>query len=158
MSRIGGIMSMGKEAMQTSQTHLQTTSHNIANSTTDGYTRQRVEQVARTPISYGNLRIGQGARTIDVKRVTDDFLTKQIQIENGKMGTVDGRNSGLVRVEQIYNESINKGLNQFLAKFFNAFREFANNPESPATRALVKENGKLMTEDFHRIHGSLLDI
>src|SRR5690606_26655502 len=61
----------------------------------------------------------------------------------------------LSRVESIFNESINKGLNRFITNLFNSFREFANNPESQATRALVKENSRLVVEDFHRIDDQL---
>jgi flagellar hook-associated protein 1 FlgK len=158
MSRIGSMMSVGKQSLANSQTALQTTSHNVANVNTEGYTRQRIEQQASEPIGNGRVRIGTGAKVGSVTRVADQFLTKQIQNENSKLGTANGKQDTLMRVEQVYNESINKGLNRFLANFFNSFREFANNPESQATRALVKENSKQLTEDFHRIHNQLVNI
>lgn len=148
-------MTVGKQAMANSQTALQTTSHNIANANTEGYTRQRIEQQSAEPIGSGKLRIGQGSKTVGVTRVVNSYLNKQIQDETTKLGTSSGRQGSLDRVEQVYNESINKGLNRFLANFFNAFKEFANNPESQATRALVKESAKILTEDFHRIHNQL---
>jgi flagellar hook-associated protein 1 FlgK len=157
MSRIGGMMSVGKQSLQNSQTALQTTSHNVANVNTEGYSRQRIEQQASEPIG-NRVRIGTGARISNISRVSDKFLTKEIQVENSKLGTANGRQETLTRVEQVYNESINKGLNRFLANFFNSFREFSNNPESQATRALVKENSKQLGEDFHRIHNQLISI
>jgi flagellar hook-associated protein 1 FlgK len=153
--RIGSMMSVGSQALANSQTALQTTTHNVANVNTEGYTRQRVEQQTAEPIGPGKIRIGQGAKTAAVTRVVNSYLNKQIQEETAKMGTADGRQGALDRVEQIYNESINKGLNRFLANFFNAFREFSNNPESQATRALVKESANILVEDFHRIHNQL---
>src|SRR4051794_3757974 len=147
MSRIGSMMSVGKQALANSQTALQTTSHNVANANTEGYSRQRVEQVTAEPVSSGNLRIGQGAKTAAVTRTVNSFLNKQIQEETTKLGMASGREGHLVRVEQVFNESINKGLNRFLANFFNAFREFANNPESQATRAHVMENSRQLVDD-----------
>ncbi len=155
MARIGSLMNMGQQAMANSQTSLQTTSHNIANSNTEGYTRQRVDQASAQPLTIGNNRIGQGARTVAVKRITNEYLTKQINSENNKLGMATGKQDSLLRVEQIFNESINKGLNHFLGDFFNSFREMSNNPESQATRALVKENSKTLVDDFHRIDGQL---
>jgi flagellar hook-associated protein 1 len=155
MSRIGSMMSVGKQALANSQTQLQTTSHNVANVNTEGYSRQRVELHSNEPIGHSRVRIGQGAKTQAVNRVVNSFLNKQIQEETSKMGTSAGREGHLTRVEQVYNESINKGLNRFLANFFNSFREFANNPESKATRALVMENGKQLADDFHRIHNQM---
>ncbi|MCC6277706.1 MAG: flagellar hook-associated protein FlgK [Oligoflexia bacterium] len=156
--RIGSMMSVGKQALSNASTQLQTTTHNVANVNTEGYSRQRVEVQSAEPIGSARVRIGQGAKTVAVTRVVNNYLNKQIQEETSKMGTADGRQQSLERVEQIYNESINKGLNRFMANFFNAFREFSNNPESQATRALVKESAKILTEDFHRIHNQLLAV
>jgi len=155
MSRIGSMMSVGKQSLANSQTALQTTTHNVANVNTEGYTRQRVEQVTAEPVSAGRLRIGQGARAAAVTRVVNNFLTKQIQEETTKYGAAAGREAPLGRAEQIFNESINKGLNRFMGQFFNAFRDLANNPESQANRAAVKETAKTLVDDFHRIHSQL---
>jgi flagellar hook-associated protein 1 FlgK len=151
MSRIGSMMSVGKQSLANSQTALQTTTHNVANVNTEGYSRQRVEQQTAEPVSSGKLRLGQGAKTAAVTRIANNFLTKQIADETQRFGAASGKESALGRAEQIFNESINKGLNRFLGQFFNAFRELANNPESAANRAQVKENAKTLVEDFHRI-------
>jgi flagellar hook-associated protein 1 FlgK len=158
MSRIGSLMSVGKQSMQNSQTALQTTSHNISNANTEGYTRQRVDQVTAEPITSGRLRIGQGSKTASINRVVNNFLTKQIQEETNKLGSATGQEGPLSRAESIFNESINKGLNRFMGQFFNAFRELANNPESQAVRAAVKESAKTMIEDFHRINDQLNNV
>src|SRR5579864_578829 len=99
MSRIGSMMSVGSQALQNSQTALQTTSHNVANVNTEGYTRQRVEQVTAEPITSGRLRLGQGAKTASVTRIADGFLNKQIDEETSKLGTASGRDAPLRRVE-----------------------------------------------------------
>ncbi len=151
-------MSVGKQSLQNSQTALQTTSHNVANVNTEGYTRQRVEQVTADPVSSGKLRLGQGAKTAAITRVVNGFLTKQINEETSRFGSAAGKEAPLARAEQIFNESINKGLNHFLSQFFNSFRDLANNPESQANRAAVKETAKTLVEDFHRIDRQLTSI
>lgn len=158
MSNVGGLFGLGRKALSNNQTALQTTSHNIANANTEGYSRQRVEQKTEPPVVKGGLRIGQGARVTSIQRITNQFLTKQIQEEGTKLGFFIGKDAALGRVEQIYNESINKGLNQFVSNFFNSFREFASNPESQGARAMVKEAGVQLAGDFHRINRQLTDI
>lgn len=158
MSKISSMMDVGKRAMMNSQTALQTVSHNIANKSTEGYSRQRVEQVTNEPIGEGRLRIGMGAKSVAVKRINNPFLEKQLANETNKLGYGNGQADNLMRVEQIFNEQINKGLNQFVTNFFNGFRELSNNPESLATRTLVKENAHFLTQDFKRIHTQLKDI
>ena len=128
MSKIHGMMDIGKRSMMNSQTALQTVGHNIANKSTEGYSRQRVELQTNEPVGIGKLRIGTGARSAAITRTNNPYLEKQIGKEQANLGFYRGRADALTRVEQVYNEQINKGLNQFIGDFFNAFREFANNP------------------------------
>lgn len=158
MAKINAIMDIGKRAMMNSQTGIQTVSHNIANKSTEGYSRQRVEMKANEPIGLGKTRVGMGARPGDVTRTTNEFLEKQIANEQTKLGFSKGEADYMMRVEQIFNEQINKGLNQFMGDFFNSFREFANQPESTSNRALVKETAEHVGKDFTRVNKQLKDI
>lgn len=158
MPKINAMMDIGKRAMSNSQSALQTVSHNIANKSTEGYSRQRVEQQTNEAIGEGRLRMGMGAKAVKVTRINNPFLEKQIGSEVNKQGFYDGQSENLVRVEQIFNEQINKGLNHFVGNFFNSWRELSNNPESLATRAMVKETGSFLTQDFKRVVSQLDNI
>ncbi|KYG69384.1 flagellar hook-associated protein FlgK [Bdellovibrio bacteriovorus] len=155
MSKISAMMDTGKRSLMNSQTALQTVGHNIANKSTEGFSRQRVELLSNQPIGEGNLQIGMGARAGVVTRVNNPWLEKQIQKEGMNMGFHDSRADALGRVEQIYNEQNNKGLNQYMTDFFNSFRELSNNPESLASRTLVRESAVAMSKDFGRVVGQL---
>ena len=141
--------------MANSQTALQTVGHNIANKSTEGYSRQRVELQTNEPLGFGKLRVGTGSKTALISRINNSYLEKQIGTEQAKQGYYDGKSDGMVRVEQVYNEQVNKGLNTFVSEFFNSFREFSNNPESLATRTQVKENADYLTKDFKRVSDQL---
>lgn len=155
MSKISAMMDTGKRSLMNSQTALQTVGHNIANKSTEGFSRQRVELLSNVPIGEGGLQIGMGARAGVVTRVNNPWLEKQIQKEGMSMGYEDARADGLSRVEQIYNEQNNKGLNQYVTDFFNGFRELSNNPESLASRTMVREAAVGMTKDFGRVTSQL---
>lgn len=158
MSKIWSMMDIGKRAMANSQTGLQTVSHNIANKSTEGYSRQRVNFQSNVPIGMGKLRIGSGSKASAVERINNEYLGKQIQKESKQLGYDKSRSEAMNRVEQVYNEQINKGLNKHMAEFFNAFRELSNNPESLASRTLVKESGDFLARDFQRVNGQLGEI
>lgn len=158
MAKIGSMMDIGKRSMMNSQTALQTVSHNIANRTTEGYSRQRVDTVTAVPITEGNLQLGMGNRAASVSRTNNPYLEKQLQKETGQMGMFEGRSDAMGRVEQVFNEQINKGLNQYMTDFFNGFRELSNNPESVTSRTMVKEAGEALTKDFHRVDHQLTDV
>lgn len=158
MAKIHAMMDIGKRSMMNSQTALQTVSHNIANKTTEGYSRQRVDQVTAPPVQEGRLQLGMGSRAAQVSRVNNPFLEKQLQKETSNMGFADGQAEAMSRIETVFNEQQNKGLNQYISDFFNAFRELSNNPESTTTRTLVKEAAESMTADFSRVDKQLTDI
>lgn len=158
MARIWSMMDIGKRSMMNSQTGMQTIGHNIANKSTEGYSRQRVEIQAADPTGVGKLRIGNGAMNGDVKRINNEYMEKQLEKENNQLGLHQSRSEILGRVEQVFNEQINKGLNQFMGEFFNSFRELANNPESLASRTLVKETADHLTKDFARVQRQLGEV
>ena len=158
MSRIWSMMDVGKRSLMNSQTALQTVSHNVANKSTEGFSRQRVEVQSNVPVGNGKLRIGMGARASQVTRINNPYLEKQVEKEGNELGFANARSESLARVEQVYNEQMNKGLNKFMAEFFNAFRELSNNPEGLAARTLAKESADFLTKDFSRVHDQLTDI
>lgn len=158
MSRIWSMMDVGKRSMMNSQTSLQTTSHNIANKNTEGYSRQRVDIQANEPIGMGKLRIGSGARATSITRTNNQFVEKQIEKEGNSLGKKTAESEMLSRVEQVFNEQMNKGLNKFVGEFFNAFRELSNTPENLALRTTVRDAANFMSKDMHRVHKQLKDI
>lgn len=151
-------MNVGKRSLMNSQTGLQTVSHNIANKSTEGYSRQRVDFKTSPPTGIGNHQIGTGADIGAIIRVNNPHLEKQLQVENEKMGHATGRQYYMNRVEEVLNDQNNKGVGHFLAEFFNAFRDLSNNPESLPLRTNVKETALNLTKDFHRINEQLKSI
>ncbi len=158
MSRISAMLDVGRRSLENSQTALQTVAHNIANKATEGFSRQRVETLSNAPIGAGNLQIGMGARPGVITRTNNPWLEKQIQREGSNLGFQNARAGAMERVEQVYNEQNNKGLNQYITDFFNAYRELSNSPESLASRTMVRETGYALTQDFKRVTTQLRDV
>lgn len=158
MAKIHSMMDIGKRAMMNSQTSLQTVAHNIANKSTEGFSRQRVDQVTAPPIVEGRLQMGMGSRAAQVTRIGNPFIEKQLQAATGNMGQATAHSEGMARVEQVFNEQQNKALNSYISDFFNAFRELSNNPESTTIRTIVKETGEALTKDFQRVDSQLTGV
>lgn len=158
MGKISGMLDIGKRSMMNSQTALQTVSHNIANKATEGYSRQRVEIQTAVPINEGTHQQGMGTRAGSVTRTNNPYLEKQLQKETGSMGMHQGRETALTQVEQVFNEQMNKGLNQYITDFFNSFRELSNNPESTTSRTMVKEAAEALVNDFKRVDTQMTNV
>ena len=76
-------------ALTSYQRALATTSHNIANADTEGYSRQRVDFATRVPQQMGDLSIGSGVTLSDVRRVYDEFAGQQLRSASGAFSQLD---------------------------------------------------------------------
>ena len=152
------MMDVGKRSLANSQTGMQTVAHNIANRTTEGYSRQNVEFKTNEPLGFGKTRVGMGARPGEVGRTNNAYVEKQMEKEGTQVGFTEARADSLGRVEQVFNEQSNKGLNQYMSDMFNSFRELSNSPESLASRTQVKESADFLAKDFKRVSTQLNEI
>jgi flagellar hook-associated protein 1 FlgK len=158
MGRVSSLMTVGRRSMMNSQTGLHTVGHNIANKETEGYSRQRTETYANGAQGSGKRRIGMGATAATVRRVNNPYLEKQLGNEKSELATAKGRQQGLSRLEQIYNEQTVEGFNSSLTGFFNTFRELSTNPESMPRRTAVRAAAETLVNDFHNIDTQLKEV
>lgn len=149
------LLNVGKSGLFAAKQSMSTTSHNIANANTEGYSRQQVRLETSTPVSEGNHSLGNGVDIQSVRRSHDELIEKKLNhaLANNKFN--DERTLQLSHVEEIFNEINSEGMNKILNRFFNSFRELATQPENETIRNVVKENARIVTDDFHRIQESL---
>ena len=82
---------MGKRSLFAHSQSIQTAGHNLSNSSTEGYSRQRVELKATDPLYRPDLsraetpgQIGQGVSVESIGRLWDELLDLRIGgLENG---------------------------------------------------------------------------
>ncbi|OOZ41505.1 flagellar hook-associated protein FlgK [Solemya pervernicosa gill symbiont] len=130
------------------QRALATTSHNIANSQTDGYSRQRVELSARTPQAFGNGYFGTGTQISNVSRVYNQFLTQQVQSTTSSYTQLDSFYSSATRIDNLLADP-SAGLTPGLESFFNAVQDVANDPSSVPARYALLGNAEELASRFH---------
>ena len=152
------LLNIGKSGLFTAKQSMSTTSHNIANANTEGYSRQEVRSETGIALQEGDYVLGTGAEVQSIKRSHDELVEKKLNssITNHKFNSE--RTLQLSHVEEIFNEINSEGMNKVLNRFFNSFRELSNQPENETVRTVVKENAKIVVGDFHRIQKSLDDV
>ena len=149
------ILNIGKSGLMASKKSLETTGHNIANSNTEGYSRQRVMQTTNPPVvKYGNIE-GTGTRIRSIERVHDENIERRLNKTITDNSQYKETAEQLGQVENIFNEIDNDGLNKVLNKFYNSFRELANQPENETIRSIVRDQASLVVKDFKRINDTL---
>lgn len=118
------------------QRALDTTSHNIANVATEGYTRQRVDLATRPGQAYGNGFIGSGVQVTTVQRVYDGFLATQMRGSASNLSRYDTLAAEAERLDNVLGDS-KTGLATALQDFINAFQDVANEPSSITARQVL---------------------
>lgn len=152
------LFSIGSSSLRTSKKQLSTTSHNIANANTEGYSRQIATTSTNIPVQEGHNVFGTGVNIQSVRRVHDQLIEKKVNHANTTDKFNEERNFQLTRLEEVFNELNSDGLNKVLNRFFNSFRELSNQPENEVVRSLVRDNAKIVVKDFHRLSESITEI
>lgn len=152
------LLNIGKSGLFTAKQSMSTTSHNIANANTEGFSRQEVRTETGIALPEGDYVLGTGVEVQSIKRSHDELVEKKLNtsITNHKYN--EERSLQLGHVEEIFNEINSEGMNKVMNRFFNAFRELSNQPENETIRNVVKESAKIVTGDFHRIQSNLDDV
>ncbi len=149
------LLSVGKSGLFASKKSLEVTGHNLANVNTEGFSRQRVVQSTAIPNSTGGLITGSGVKVDEITRINDPFIDKRFNLASSGNQYYETRSDQLTQIENVFNEIDNEGLNQILNKFFNSFRELANQPENETIRSVVRDNASMVIKDIKRIRETL---
>jgi flagellar hook-associated protein 1 len=139
-----GLFGIGTSGLLAFQRALGVTSHNIANSATEGYSRQRIELSARTPQYYGNGYFGTGVQVDGVQRLFDQFVINQLRSSTSGSHYHDLYYDFARRVDNLLADT-DTGLASGLQQFFAAVQDVANDPTStPARQVLISEAESLV--------------
>ncbi|HLF98183.1 MAG TPA: flagellar hook-associated protein FlgK [Methylococcaceae bacterium] len=140
----GSLFSIGVSGLQLAQMGLNTTSHNIANVNTAGFSRQRVEQVERNPFFTGGGFLGQGTESSTVIRYFDNFLSQELRNSASSFTELDKYHALAGEVDELLADA-SVGLQPVLRDFFDAVHEVADDPASlPARQVLLSASENLM--------------
>ena len=111
-------MSIGRTGLNVSKQAIETTSHNISNANTEGYSRQRINQQANQPVRKNGIIVGTGASINGINRVEEKLLTKKIINTTSENSFHKERDIQLRQVEELFNEVNADGLHLVMGKVF----------------------------------------
>ena len=143
---MGSLLNNALSGLMSTQKALSTTSHNISNANTEGYSRQRVEMRAQLPADYGSTGyIGNGTKVASVDRLYSDIVGKEMRGAISEQSRVGYFSDVANRVDDALGDS-SLGLSSTMSEFFGAANDVANDPSSiPARQALIQEGESLAT-------------
>lgn len=141
-------LNIGKTGLYAYQAALDTTAHNIANTETEGYSRQVINQQAakalRMNSSYG--MAGTGVDVKGVKQLRDEYYDMKFWSNSKISGEYGTKSHYMAEIENYFNELTVEGFSTTFNSMFDSLQELSKNPSSLTVRTQVVNYGKSLTE------------
>ncbi|MCP4431047.1 MAG: flagellar hook-associated protein FlgK [Gammaproteobacteria bacterium] len=134
----------------TFQRALSTTSHNISNVNTEGYSRQHVEIATNTPSFVGNSFFGNGVNIDAVARAYDQFLTQELRDTTSVHSRLEKFGELSAHIDDVLADP-QGGVSPILHDFFTSIQDVADDPTSSTARFAMINTGATLTSRFHNI-------
>ncbi|TAA45303.1 flagellar hook-associated protein FlgK [Pseudoxanthomonas winnipegensis] len=153
------LLSTGSSALLAFQRALGTVSNNVANATTEGYSRQRVSLAARVGnnIAAGVGNSGQGVDVAALQRLADGLVFARQVDSSGEVGRLTSLSSMAGRVDTLLSDS-STGLSTPMSAFFDAARGVSSDPTSTSAREALLAAARSLAGRFNSLDGQLSTI
>ena len=139
---------IGYSGLSSSQTGINTTSHNISNANTPGYSKQRVELGVKTPLHSIPGDIGRGVDVKSINRVHDEFVFSRFKGSSSKMEHDEFVKDTLTQITDIFPDINGTGIANDIKDFFNSWSNLAQNPSDSAQKVLIAESASRLTQSI----------
>jgi flagellar hook-associated protein 1 FlgK len=139
---------------------LDVTGQNIANASTEGYTRQRVQMQAQTgslnPGVYSTTdAVGGGVTVSAVERNRNAYLDERGRTEHANSAYLSTQKAAYNAIEDVFAEPSDTALQSRLHDMWDGWNDVANNWQDPATRTTLIERSTTVATTLNDAHTSL---
>jgi flagellar hook-associated protein 1 FlgK len=153
-------LNLGTRALFAAQRAMDTTGQNIGNANTDGYSRQRVDQVAAggpvVPALFSRWDgAGAGVDVSGIVRIRDEFLETRALHEHAANASLQASQQLYGDIETTFGEPSDSGLQAQMSSFWNSWDDVANDPSGLAPRGQLLERAKALAGSFNGVGGRL---
>ena len=154
MSGLFGVLNIALSSLSVSQDEISTTSNNVANANTPGYSRQVAEVAAGAPVSLGSISYGTGVVLQKIQSIRDSVLEIQLDTQTQQQSKLDTSLSQLQQLETHFG-SATTGIGDDISKFFNTLQQLSTDPSNLALRQSVLSAANTLASDFNSTASSL---
>lgn len=150
----------GVSGLQSSQAGLNTTAHNLANTKTQGYTRQQninkdtYYQTIKTTTN-STLQVGYGTTVATVRQIRNEFLDKEYRKEVSRQTFYEVQYNTATEIEDILGETEGTEFNDVLSDFWQTVQDLSTNPESITNRKLFITQAESFLEKAQNVYSAL---
>lgn len=148
-----GLTSYGiaTSGMYVSERGLNVTGHNIANLSTQGYSKQQLIQNDSRYVNIGIGQMGLGTDIDQLRQLRDQFLDLNYRKESSNLGYWDIKKRTVDDVQTILDEPMGQGISQAMGDFWSSWQDLQKDPENITTRALVRQKATVLIDSFNQV-------
>ena len=137
MPGLSSVLDIGRWALFTSQSAIETAGNNIANVNTPGYSRRKVIIEEAPSIDFSPGQLGRGVRAKEIVREFDDFIEKQYLNKYADEERWKSLHENLDSVQTVFKNEEGRGLSAALEKFWSAWQDLAQRPDDGSVRTAL---------------------
>jgi len=148
MSGLNGTLAIALTALSVSEQELATTSNNVANANTPGYSREVADVATGNPIVEGSITYGTGVVLQKIESLRDPILEIQLNQATQQQSALD---ASLTQLQQIQTQfgSSTSGIGADISNFFNSLQQLSPDPSNLELRQSVLTAANNLTTDFN---------
>ena len=154
MSGLFGSLSIALSSLSVSQQEMATTSNNVANANTTGYSREVPDVAAGAPIVEGAITLGTGVVLQKIESLRDPILEIQLNQETQQQSKFS---TELTQLQQIQTQfaSSTSGIGADISNFFNSLQQLSPDPSNLELRQSVLTAAGNLATDFNTTANNL---
>ncbi|RUM67508.1 MAG: flagellar hook-associated protein FlgK [Sulfurospirillum sp.] len=149
---------IGYSGLSASQTGINTTSHNISNANTPGYSRQRVVQEPKVPLHSIPGDSGSGVNVSTISRIHDEFVYSRFRGSSSKLEHDQFTKDTLTEITSYFPDIEDNGIANDLKNFFNSWSDIAQDPSNSANKVTLAKSTEALTRDIKSTKKMLGDL
>lgn len=151
------MMNSALSAIVSYQRALATTSHNIANVNTEGYSRQSVSLGTNIPQNFGFGAIGSGVSVNSIERQFDQFVVDQMRNSSSSYHQAQAYTDLAAQVDRLLSDP-DSGVSSALSNFFNSLQQLSDDPSSIPARQVVLAEAENLSSRLASVSGQFTGI
>lgn len=149
-------LSITSRGLNAAQIGLATTTNNMSNIDTTGYSRQVVNQTAVGPAAvYSSSLVSEGVEVTSVDRVRSQRLDQKYWQQNGAASEVEAISTYLEQVENVFGSTTTSDITTDLNTFTTALSSLASSPTDTSVRATVLADAETLCDTINTASDTL---
>lgn len=155
MSGLFGTMWIALGGLQAQQAGLQTSTNNVANLNTPGYTRERPVLQEAAPVVRNGIAFGDGVEVEGITSLRDNLLDLQISDETQQQSNSQAYSSAMNQVQTLFPDDTT-GIGSQISAFFQSLNSLSANPSDLTLRQQVLTAAGNMASSFNSTANQLI--